>query len=518
MSTDDYSPHEKDNDRDITHATAEEMKDLDSDPSENDNPPDINDSSVSVGSQTSGTLASTVRSSHQNTSFVTSQLHLSKLKYKGKSRKQNWASMIQTIAGVSGNVLEWYDFAVFGCLADIIGKNLMPPQDDQNQLVQSIAVFGIAFFTRPSGGMLMGYMGDKYGRKLALEISIFLTAFSTILMGLLPTYAMIGWPATALFALVRLLQGLAVGGQLPSSLVFTLEHQTYENWGLYGGYVMASANFGTLVGSFVASSMKIYMAEENLLRWGWRIPYLSGILLAIPGLYLRYYCIDYTKDHLGPEAPGWNPLPFVFASKNARALLSASLVPSLWSTGFYVTFIWMPNFLEDDVGFRFMTASLINSVNLFLVGCVFFPVAGWASDWYGKKRVMYCGARYLLFGSPAAVVCIGKGNVTAASIAQIAMGVCLAMWGAPMMAWLVESFPAHIRLTSIGVSYNIAMAIFGGSSYVLITPLTKLCGNETPGFVISGVAALGMIGLYFRPRRSGQKDRTPCDECETLCF
>jgi len=129
----------------------------------------------------------------------------------------------------------------------------------------------------------MGYIGDSYGRKRALELSIFLMAFPTFLMGCLPTYASIGYLSTVLLVLVRLLQGLSVGGQLVSSLVFTLENQPREKWGLYGSYVMASANFGTLMGSLIAMILKATMAKEDLEKWGWRIPFLCGIMSSSPG-------------------------------------------------------------------------------------------------------------------------------------------------------------------------------------------------------------------------------------------
>ena len=139
--------------------------------------------------------------------------------------------MLVTLAGIAGNVLEWYDFAVFGCFGDVIGHVFFPPQQGHTQTVQSFAVFGLAFFMRPIGGLMMGWIGDVVGRREALVASIFLMAVPTFLMGCLPTYEQVGPLAIWLLVATRLLQGLSVGGQLMSSLVFTLEGREHKVWG-----------------------------------------------------------------------------------------------------------------------------------------------------------------------------------------------------------------------------------------------------------------------------------------------
>jgi MHS family proline/betaine transporter-like MFS transporter len=150
----------------------------------------------------------------------------------------------QTIAGTLGNVLEWYDFAIFGFFSDIIAQLFFPPADTSDgtneNLLRSFAVYGGAFMMRPVGGITIGYLGDKYGRKHALVTSLFLMAVPTFAMGCLPTYAQIGSWSTGLLVLCRLLQGMSVGGQLPASLVFTVETRPRENWGIFGSFVMVS--------------------------------------------------------------------------------------------------------------------------------------------------------------------------------------------------------------------------------------------------------------------------------------
>lgn len=189
-----------------------------------------------------------------------------------EQQKLSSSDMWQTVAGVAGNVLEWYDFAIFGYLGDVIGVVFFPPnQAGDASTVEAFAVFGGAFLVRPIGGLLMGYIGDVYGRKKALVISIFLMAFPTFAMGCLPSYSQVGPVAYVLLIIVRLLQGLSVGGQLMSSLVFTLESHDPSKWGLYGSFVMAAANFGTLLGGIAGYILRTALTQEQLIAWGWRV-------------------------------------------------------------------------------------------------------------------------------------------------------------------------------------------------------------------------------------------------------
>ena len=195
------------------------------------------------------------------------------------------------LQGLAGNVLEWYDFAAFGYFAEVIGDNFFPPdQSEQSKLIESFVVFGGAFLARPVGGVLLGYIGDTFGRKRALEISIFLMAVPTFAMGCLPTYEQVGYWSVVLLVITRLLQGMSVGGQLMASTVFTVEGcKDKSRWGFVGSTVMASANLGTLLGGIVAEIINETLNEDQVHRFGWRIPFLSGILVSVFGIYLRYF-------------------------------------------------------------------------------------------------------------------------------------------------------------------------------------------------------------------------------------
>ncbi|KAL3912407.1 MAG: hypothetical protein SGILL_006897, partial [Bacillariaceae sp.] len=416
-------------------------------------------------------------------------------------------------------------------------------QSEDLSIMESFAVFGGAFLMRPVGGIIIGYIGDKQGRKHALEISIFLMAAATTLMGCLPTYQQIGNPAILLLLMVRMLQGLSVGGQLMSSLVFTLEGKPRGRWGLYGSAVMACANIGTFLGGVVAYTLRSNLTEEQLLSWGWRLPFLSGICISFCGIYLKYFCKDdeiiaghhaplptsdddtddnnlhassknsdvdgihngdESVDHLksamdNPQsAPPSNPLRVAFSAENRRSLLASSMVPMVWSGGFYLCFVWLSIYMTDLIDPPVPGAFGVNSCSLLLLALL-FPFAGALSDCVGRRVVMTTGGVLFGLAGPVLVMVIGKmgSNMMIAFGAQSLLGLSLSMWGAPMCAWLVESFEPEARLTSVSIGYNVAQAIGGGLSPFLATLLVDEVGTSAPGILLVLLSVTSLCGLWI---------------------
>jgi MHS family proline/betaine transporter-like MFS transporter len=388
---------------------------------------------------------------------------------------------------------------VFGYFSDILSEVFFPPnQEGHAALVETFAVFGGAFVMRPIGGMMMGYIGDKYGSRRALTISIFLMAFPTFAMGCLPGYASIGSLAFVLLTLVRLLQGLSVGGQLMSSLVFTLERHPKSKWGLYGSYVMAAANLGTLLGGTVATMLRRSLTEEQLHTWGWRVPFLCGILVSISGFYLRSHGEDDDQQHVhgdGATAGPQNPIRLAFSRGNIRALLATAMVTLLFSTGFYLIFVWMPVYMTDLIDNPVPNAFAVNSASMALSACLLFPVAGLLSDKFGRRKVMGVGGLVLGVFAPISMVVIGKGITVTALLAQTFLGIALSLWGAPMCAWLAESFEPSARLTSVSIGYNVGHLLGGGLAPAAATELVDSFGSEVPGYYITIVAVISLTGL-----------------------
>jgi len=408
------------------------------------------------------------------------------------------ADLKDTLAGLAGNMIEWYDFSVFGYFADIIGDVMFPPQEGNAAIIESFIVFGSAFLMRPLGALLFGYIGDKYGAKRALEISLFMMAIPTFAMGCLPTYDQIGWGSVVLLSVMRLLQGISVGGQLTSSFVFTLEKRDQKEWGIYGSIVMISCAVGSLIGSILGYTLRSTLSDDQLETFGWRIPFLLGIFLCIPGYYLKYHSKE-TLASSSSEEDKVNPIEEAFKSpENRRSVLAVALVTTLHTGSFYLTFIWMPIFMEDLIDPPQKQAFLITTLVILLSLILFKPIPGMLSDKYGtRKKVMTPGAIGIAILGPLTIYVASTRNTAATFFVHLLLGMSLAFYAAPLPAWLLESFPDHrTRLTCVSVGYNLATSTIGGFSPLIATLMCDNIGLLSPGILYVIYAIISMFGLH----------------------
>ena len=383
---------------------------------------------------------------------------------------QKGDSLANTIIGVMGNVLEWYDFALFGFFSDVIADVFFPPAivgSEHDNLTKSFVIFGSAFLMRPIGGLIIGYVGDKHGRKKALTQSLFLMAIPTTLMGCLPTYNQVGVFSTILLCLCRLVQGVSVGGQLPASLVYTVEKRPKSQWGYYGSLPMVAANVGTLLGNLCGALMRQVLTDQQLRAWGWRLPFFSGILIAFVAFYLRKHGADgaYVDEGTGEvteeaiaavknSVKPHNPIKTAFKKGNRLALLSTSIVPMLWGAGFYVSFVWIAIFMEELMDPPMPGAFWINSLGLLFGMTWILPMAGAISDRVGRTLMMTISGLLLTGLGPVFLILISRGNPVSAFFSQLMLGLLLSFYGGPLCAWLVENFSPEVRMTSASIGYD----------------------------------------------------------------
>ena len=366
-------------------------------------------------------------------------------------------------------------------------------------MVESFLVFGTGFLMRPLGGALLGYIGDKYGRKLSLEHSIFIMALSTFLLGCLPTYDQIGYASTVLLVIVRMLQGLSVGGQLMTSLVFTLERKPKKFWGYYGSVVMSTATAGTLFGGIIAYIVRENLNDDDLHSWGWRIPFLLGCVVVIPGWYLKYKTTD-NREHLDDNVPVENPIKELMNPVYARSFISCSMMVTAGAGGFYLAYVWMVIFMETIMEPPVDNAFAINSVSLFIGAMCIYPYCGHLSDSIGRLPMMITGGILIIFLGPISVILVNVGDPFVAFLGQSVLGLSLSIFGAPTNAWIVENFPPQVRLTALSVAYNLTTGIIGGFTPALATVLVDHVGKVSPGFLMSVYSIISLIGLYISPR------------------
>ena len=301
--------------------------------------------------------------------------------------------------------------------------------------------------------------------------------------------------------IVRLLQGISVGGQLTSSMVFTLEHQPRERWGLFGSLVMTVATFGCLLGSFVGYLMREMLTEEQLQTWGWRLPFLSGILLSMCGFYLRDHADEAHTSGTETDSskPEKNPLEAAFRSENRQPLLSTALVAACFGAGYYIPYVWMPIFMTDLIDNPVNGAFGINTLSLLITGVILFPIGGMAADKYGSQNLMFAGSVVMILLSPVFVVIISRGDEMPAFWAQTGLGIISILFGAPACAWFVQIFPREIRLTSVSIGYNLGLAVGGGFAPMIATYVTSEFGSHASGYLLSVFGICGLCGLCLAP-------------------
>jgi len=403
------------------------------------------------------------------------------------------------VTSMMGNLFEFYDFILFAYFAPILGKLFFPSADETTELIKAFGVFAVGFFVRPLGGVVFGHIGDRVGRKQALVLAIVLMAIPTAVIGLLPTYEEIGISASILLVVMRMLQGFSMGGNYGGSITFTTEHSDPKHRGLVGSFAITSCLVGILLGSATATLFSYILPEHDLNAWGWRIPFLLGILICVVGYYLR------TKIPESPEyekvqksgAVSQHPVIQVFM-KHWVALTVVVLTIMLHDLSFYMLFTYMPTFMTKQLSLAEDIAFTINTANLFLV-CVFTVLGAWLSDKVGRKPIMAGAALIFIFGTiPLFTMITGTSDMMTIFWAQLVFAIAAGGYFGPTAAMMVEAFPTTIRFSAIAITTNISGPLFGGTAPVLVTYLIDRTGsNMAPAFYLTGAAVVSLVALAF---------------------
>ena len=410
------------------------------------------------------------------------------------------------IAGMIGNVMEWYDFALFGYFAPVIARLFFPSDNHLVSLVNTFGVFAAGFLMRPLGAALFGHFGDTLGRRKALAASVIMMAVPTCLIGLLPTYEHIGALAPVCLTLLRLLQGLSVGGEYTGSITFLVESAPPDRRGYAGSWTPFSAGAGSLLGSGVGALLTSDLSPEALDAWGWRIPFIAGILVGLAGLYLRFHLPE-SPDFESVRTSGTlaeSPVREALRLRRTEILMAVGMN---WLSGvsFYIIFVYMITYLTSILKFPLGSALTINSINMAIL-TLLIPVVGSLSDRFGRKPFMLAAALgFSLFSYPLYRL-LFHDTFAAVLASQMMFAVVVAVWWGPLPATLVEMFPPRERYSAMSIGYNTAIALFGGTAPLVATFLIKETGNVlAPSFYLI-LCALVSLGTVFRlPQTSRAK-------------
>lgn len=394
------------------------------------------------------------------------------------------------LAAVAGNVLEWYDFAVYAYMATIIAKHFFPQAQETAALLSTFAAFGVGFVVRPLGGIVIGRLGDVRGRKAALVLTIVLMAVGTVMIGLVPDYATIGVAAPALVVLARLLQGFSAGGEWGGATAFIVEWAPEGQRGLYGSLQQASVAFGLLLGSGIAAGVSTVFDAATVDAWAWRIPFLLGGVIAPIGLYMRRNI---------EETPAFVKVAQATTSeRNATPPLTLAArafgFTVVWTVSYYIVLSYMPTFLQTQVHLPRTQALWVTTAALLLL-VVGAPVAGWISDRIGRKPLLLaaCAALALLPYPLFAWLLSNPALGTALSV-SVLLTLAIACFSGPGPAAIAEIFPTSVRSTWMSAGYSVAVAVFGGFAPFIATWLIARTGSPAaPSFYVMAAAAVSLL-------------------------
>jgi MHS family proline/betaine transporter-like MFS transporter len=394
------------------------------------------------------------------------------------------------IAGLAGNVMEWYDFGVYGYFAAAIGSQFFPSDNPSTSLIASFGVFAVGFIARPLGGILFGHIGDNLGRRTAVISSVILMIVPTLLMAILPTHNQIGLAAPVLLIVLRLAQGLAVGGEYTTSMVLLVEEAQSRRRGLVGSFAPFGALGGLLLGSAVGAALMAWLPEEAAASWGWRLAFFTGLLIGLVVFAIRRRL---PPERVIVESGEARQSPLMEAFRTQwRTILKVTGFTLGNGVGFYLCFVFVSTWLKENYHISSSLALTLNSCAILLM-MLLTPIAGAISDRIGRKPVLIVGAAgFALLAWPLFKL-MSAGNIGAIITGQSIFALFLACYGASP-AFLVEAFPKHVRCSGLSVGYNLAQSIFGGTVPMVAVYLTKLTGDPlAPAFYLSLAGAVSLL-------------------------
>lgn len=409
-------------------------------------------------------------------------------------------------ASSAGTVIEWYDFYIFGSLAAVLSGVFYPESNSTISLLKWLATFAAGFAVRPFGAIVFGRIGDLVGRKYAFMLTLMIMGGSTAAIGLLPGYATIGMGAPILLVTLRLLQGLALGGEYGGAAIYVAEHAPDGKRGYYTSFIQTTATLGLFVSLLVILATKHSMSDADFKTWGWRIPFLLSAVLVVVSYYIRLRMAESPlfarlkaegKTSKAPIADSYGTAErwkvffiILFGATAGQAVV--------WYTGQFYALIFLQTILKVPLD----TAYAIVALGL-LLGTPFFVVFGALSDRIGRKKIIIAGCAL------AAVTYLPIYHAMAAAADPLKFGTLVGliflqvlyvtMVYGPIAAFLVESFPARIRYTSMSLPYHMGNGWFGGFTPVIATSIVASTGNKFAGlwFPIAVAATTVVIGAVF---------------------
>jgi MFS transporter, MHS family, proline/betaine transporter len=426
------------------------------------------------------------------------------------------AMMRRAVSGmVVGNTMEWYDVGVYGYLAVTMGKVFLPTALPSVQILFSLGVFAATYVARPLGGIVFGRIGDRLGRQKVLATTLIMMASSTFLIGLMPAYATIGVFAPVLLVLFKLLQGFSTGGEYAGATTFITEYAPDRRRGFFASFLDFGSYMGFALGATVVSVLQLTLGDATMTAWGWRIPYLAAGIIGAIAIWFRLRIEESPVFQATQEAAaaaaderadieGRPRNVFAMIGQHWRPIVIAIMLVAASNSVGYALTSYMPTYLTDSLGYSALNGTLLTIPVLVLLA-VMLPVTGRMSDRLGRRTVMWIGAAATIVLVVPAFLLIGHGQQWSTLTGLALLALMTALWVSNQAASLPALFPTNSRYGGMGFAYNIAIAVFGGTTPLIVQALLTWTHSDlAPAWFLMATSILGAVGVAFM-KESSQK-------------
>ncbi len=417
---------------------------------------------------------------------------------------------------VVGNTMEWYDVGVFGYLIATMGPVFLPDADPDVQTLFLLGTFAATFIARPLGGVVFGWLGDKVGRQKVLALTLIVMAASTFAVGLLPGYAQIGIWAAVLLVVVKLVQGFSTGGEYAGATTFVSEYAPDKRRGYFASILDLGSYMGFAIGASLVSVMQLTLGQEAMEAWGWRVPFLIAGPLGLIAIYFRLKIeespqfqatLDANEEKSKSAAAGDENTsngPVQLVKVYWRQVLLAMILVAAANTAGYALTSYMPTYLTESKGYDPVHGTIL-TIPILVAMALCIPLAGRLSDRIGRRPVLWIGALSTVVLATPAFMFISLGHIWSTLLGLALIAFPVTFYVSNLASSLPALFPTSSRYGGMGISYNFAVAIFGGTAPFVMKGLITLTGNDMmPAYYLMLTSTIGAIGIYFL-RESSQK-------------
>ncbi|MFF7713134.1 glycine betaine/L-proline transporter ProP [Streptomyces sp. NPDC007988] len=406
-------------------------------------------------------------------------------------------------AAALGNAMEWFDFGVYSYLAVTLGKVFFPTGNPTAQLLSTFGAFAAAFLVRPLGGMVFGPLGDRVGRRKVLALTMIMMAAGTFAIGLIPSYAAIGVAAPVLLLVARLVQGFSTGGEYAGATTFIAEYAPDRRRGFFGSWLEFGTLAGYIAGAGLVTLMTALLSSDDLLSWGWRLPFLIAGPMGLIGLYLRTrleetpaFAAELEKAARQERERPKVPLRDMVTGQWRALLLCMGLV-LVFNVTDYMLLSYMPSYLTSELKYD-ETHGLLVVLGVMALMMIVQPFAGALSDRVGRRPVIAAGCAGFFLLSVPALLLIRQGGLLAVALGMGALGLLLVCFTAAMPSALPALFPTRVRYGSLSIGFNVSVSLFGGTTPLVVTALIGATGNVMmPAYYMMGAAVIGGAAVWF---------------------